>query len=83
MKLPFVTSVPGCPSAVEDLEHQAKRVLLETIASRRRTVGLPEDVETPVGSLFFLETPTRALIDAFTYSDPYRVNGMWEKVDVH
>src|SRR5258708_17649152 len=42
-----------------------------------------EDGETPVGSLFVLEAPNRASIDAFTRSDPYRVNGVWEKVDVH
>jgi uncharacterized protein YciI len=42
-----------------------------------------EDGETPVGSLFVLEAPNRASIDAFTGSDPYRVNGVWEKVDVH
>ena len=41
------------------------------------------DGETPVGSLFVLEAPNRASIDAFTGSDPYRVNGVWEKVDVH
>ena len=42
-----------------------------------------EDGETPVGSLFILEATTRAAIDAFTASDPYRVNGVWERVDVH
>jgi hypothetical protein len=42
-----------------------------------------EDGETPVGSLFVLEAPNRPSIDAFTRSDPYRVNGVWEKVDVH
>ena len=42
-----------------------------------------EDGETPVGSLFVVEAPNRSSIDAFTDSDPYRVNGVWEKVDVH
>ena len=41
------------------------------------------DGETPVGSLFVLEAPNRASVDAFTESDPYRVYGVWEKVDVH
>ena len=41
------------------------------------------DGETPVGSLFVVEAPNRSSIDAFTDSDPYRVNGVWEKVDVH
>jgi uncharacterized protein YciI len=42
-----------------------------------------EDGETPVGSLFVVEAPNRSSIDAFTDSDPYRVNGVWEKMDVH
>jgi uncharacterized protein YciI len=41
------------------------------------------DGETPVGSLFILEAADRAAIDAFTGSDPYHVNGVWETVDVH
>jgi uncharacterized protein YciI len=41
------------------------------------------DGETPVGSLFILEADNRAAIDAFTASDPYRVNRVWENVEVH
>jgi uncharacterized protein len=41
------------------------------------------DGETPVGSLFILEAENRAAVDAFTASDPYQVNGVWQAVDVH
>jgi uncharacterized protein len=41
------------------------------------------DGETPVGSLFILEAENRAAVDAFTSSDPYQVNGVWQAVDVH
>jgi uncharacterized protein YciI len=41
------------------------------------------DGETPVGSLFILEAANRAAIDAFTASDPYHVNRVWEHVEVH
>ena len=41
------------------------------------------DGETPVGSLFILEAGNRAAIDAFTASDPYHINGVWEHVEVH
>jgi len=41
------------------------------------------DGETPVGSLFILEAPSRAEVDSFTASDPYHVNGVWQTVDVH
>ena len=39
--------------------------------------------ETPVGSLFILQADSRAAVDAFTSSDPYHVNNVWETVDVH
>jgi uncharacterized protein YciI len=42
-----------------------------------------DDGETPVGSLFVLEAKDRAAVDAFTRSDPYQVNRVWENVDVH
>jgi len=41
------------------------------------------DGETPVGSLFILEAPSRAEIDAFTASDPYHINKVWQTVEVH
>jgi uncharacterized protein len=41
------------------------------------------DGETPVGSLFILEAETGAAVDAFTASDPYHVNGVWQTVEVH
>jgi uncharacterized protein YciI len=41
------------------------------------------DGETPVGSLFVLEAENRTAIDAFTASDPYRVNSVWENMEVH
>ena len=41
------------------------------------------DRETPVGSLFVLEADNRAAVDAFTASDPYRVHGVWENLDIH
>jgi len=42
-----------------------------------------DDGETPVGSLFVLEAKDRAAVDAFTRSDPYHRNGVWENVEVH
>jgi uncharacterized protein YciI len=42
-----------------------------------------EDGETPVGSLFVVEAENRAAVDAFTRTDPYQVNGVWQTVDVH
>jgi uncharacterized protein YciI len=42
-----------------------------------------DDGETPVGSVFVLEAKTRAAVDAFTRSDPYHVNQVWEQVQIH
>ena len=42
-----------------------------------------DDGESPVGSLFVLEAKDRAAVDAFTRTDPYQANGVWERVDVH
>ena len=42
-----------------------------------------DDGETPVGSLFVIEANDRAAVDAFTRSDPYHVNGVWQNVDIH
>jgi uncharacterized protein YciI len=42
-----------------------------------------DDGETPVGSIFVIDAPDRAAVDAFTRSDPYHVNGVWDRVDIH
>lgn len=42
-----------------------------------------EDGETPVGSVFVIDAANRAAVDAFTRSDPYHLNGVWERVEIH
>jgi uncharacterized protein YciI len=42
-----------------------------------------DDGETPVGSIFVIDAKDRAAVDAFTRSDPYAVNGVWQRVDIH
>jgi len=42
-----------------------------------------EDGETPVGSVFVIDAKNRAAVDAFTRSDPYHLNGVWERATVH
>jgi uncharacterized protein YciI len=42
-----------------------------------------DDGETPVGSIFVIDAKDRAAVDAFTRSDPYCVNKVWESVEVH
>jgi len=64
------------------------RIHLDQATARQVTVTtagtlVAPDGETPVGSLFILEAASRTAIDAFTESDPYHVNHVWEHVEVH
>ena len=42
-----------------------------------------DDGQTPAGSIFVVEAQNRAAVDAFARSDPYHVNGVWERVQIH
>jgi len=42
-----------------------------------------DDGETPVGSIFVIDAADRAAVDTFTRSDPYHLNGVWERVEIH
>ena len=42
-----------------------------------------DDGETPVGSIFVIDAADRAAVDAFARSDPYNLNGVWERVSIH
>ncbi len=42
-----------------------------------------EDGETPCGSVFVIDAKDRNTVDAFTRSDPYHVNKVWETVQIH
>jgi uncharacterized protein YciI len=41
-----------------------------------------DDGETPVGSIFVIDAKDRAAVDAFTRTDPYCVNSVWDKVQI-
>src|SRR5437016_5056718 len=51
------------------------------VATAGTLVG--DDGETPVGSIFVVDAKDRAAVDAFTRSDPYHVNKVWERVQIH
>jgi uncharacterized protein len=42
-----------------------------------------DDGETPLGSIIIVDAADRATVDAFTRTDPYHVNGVWERVTIH
>ena len=41
-----------------------------------------DDGETMIGSLFLLEAPGRAAVEAFNRADPFAAAGIWEKVTI-
>lgn len=42
-----------------------------------------DDGEMPIGSIFVIDAKDRAAVDAFAKSDPYHVNGVWDRLDIH
>jgi uncharacterized protein len=44
---------------------------------------IADDGETPCGSVFVVDARDRKIVDGFVRSDPYHVNGVWERVEVH
>jgi uncharacterized protein len=42
-----------------------------------------DDGETPIGSIFVIDAADRPTVDAFTRSDPYHQNGVWEQIHIH
>lgn len=42
-----------------------------------------DDGETPCGSIFVIDARTRTDADNFVHSDPYQINGVWERVQIH
>ena len=68
--------------------YRAHRVHLDRAEDHRVgvvTAGtlVADDGETPVGSIFVIDAADRAAVDAFTRSDPYHANGVWERVQIH
>lgn len=42
-----------------------------------------DDGETMIGSLFVLEAPDRAAVEAFGTADPFAQNKVWDKVTIN
>lgn len=68
--------------------YRAHRIHLDEASKhgvRVMTAGpfVADDNETPIGSLFIIDAKDRAAAQAFTDSDPYHVNGVWDAVEIH
>ncbi len=44
---------------------------------------IADDGETPCGSVFVIDAKDRGAVDVFVRSDPYHVNQVWERVQIH
>jgi len=44
---------------------------------------LADDGETPCGSIFVIDAGNRAAVERFVRSDPYHLNGVWDRLDIH
>jgi uncharacterized protein YciI len=71
------------------LEHYtAHRSFIETDQSYGVAVLISgplqsDDGDTMIGSLFVIDAPSRAEIEAFTKADPFMVEGVWGVVAIH
>jgi uncharacterized protein YciI len=70
------------------LEHySAHRSFIETDQSFGVSVVISgplqsDDGETMIGSLFIIESPSRAEVEAFAEADPFRREGVWGAVTI-
>jgi uncharacterized protein YciI len=71
------------------LEHYtAHRSFIETSQSYGVSVVISgplqsDDGETMIGSMFVMEAPSRAEVEAFTKADPFMAEGVWGVVQIH
>jgi len=68
------------------LEHySAHRAFIETDRSHGVSVVISgplqsDDGDTMIGSLFIMDAPSRAEVEAFTRADPFMAGGVWGEV---
>jgi uncharacterized protein YciI len=41
-----------------------------------------DDGETMIGSMFMIEAPGRAAVEAFNRGDPFNEAGVWDRIDI-
>src|SRR5262245_28868696 len=44
---------------------------------------IADDGEIPCGSIFVIDAAGRPAVERFVRSDPYHLNGVWDRVDIH
>ena len=74
---------PHAPNSIASTESIWTRPAITGSALVTAGTLVADDGETPIGSLFVVDAEDRTTLDAFTRSDPYYVNGVWETVEIH
>jgi uncharacterized protein len=73
------------PDALE-LRMATRQAHLTYVAENRALVKvagpLLDEAEAMAGSLFILEAPSRAAVEAFNAADPYQLAGLFGRVDI-
>ncbi|MCB1684970.1 MAG: YciI family protein [Pseudomonadales bacterium] len=64
---------------------EAHLAYIGTASDMIRLAGpmLSDDGQKMCGSMFILEAPDRAAVEAFNRADPYTGAGLWERVVIH
>jgi uncharacterized protein YciI len=68
-------------------QYAAHRAFVETHAEHGISIALSgplqsDDGEVMIGSLFIIEAPDRAAIEAFVQADPFTKAGVWGEVSI-
>jgi uncharacterized protein YciI len=85
----FVLHAIDLPGALpRRLEHYgAHRAFIETEAEHRISIVMSgplqtDDGEMMIGSLFIIDAPDRAALEAFVAADPFTREGVWGEVRI-
>jgi uncharacterized protein len=68
-------------------DYDAHKAFLSDTSSFGVKIVMPgplvaDDGQTMIGSLFLVDAPSRAEVEAFNRADPFAAAGIWEKVSI-
>lgn len=82
----FVLMGVDCPGALDKrmaVREAHLAYVREHIALVKVAGPLLDEAGQMAGSMFVIEAPDKAAVEAFSASDPYRVAGVFERVEIH
>ena len=82
----FVLMCVDHPGGLElrlSVREQHLAYVREHIAMVKVAGPILDDAGEMAGSMFVIEAPDKAAVEAFSAADPYRVAGVFERVELH